>query len=100
MFTALELPERFADDASALARRLEAVVEGRFVPREARHLTLAFLGDVTEADALAAADALEAACAGVPHIPLRAAGLGTHSDLLRSCESYREIAQVQMGEVE
>ena len=30
----------------------------------------------------------------------RAAGLGTHSDLLRSCESYREIAQVQMGEVE
>ena len=26
--------------------------------------------------------------------------LGTHSDLLRSCESYREIAQVQMGEVE
>ena len=30
----------------------------------------------------------------------RAAGLGTHSELLRSCESYREIAQVQMGEVE
>lgn len=27
----------------------------------------------------------------------RAAGLGTHSELLRSCESYREIAQVQMG---
>ena len=30
----------------------------------------------------------------------RAAGLGTHSELLHSCESYREIAQVQMGEVE
>ena len=30
----------------------------------------------------------------------RAAGLGTHSELLRSCESYREIAQVQMGEGE
>ena len=47
------------------------------MPREARHLTLAFLGDVPEADALVAADALEAACAGVPRIPLRAAGLGT-----------------------
>lgn len=77
MFAALELPDHFADDASALARRLEVVVEGRFVPREARHLTLAFLGDVPEADALVAADALEAACAGVPRIPLRAAGLGT-----------------------
>ncbi|NLT57330.1 MAG: ABC transporter ATP-binding protein [Clostridiales bacterium] len=29
----------------------------------------------------------------------RAIGLGTHEELLRSCESYREIAQLQMGEV-
>ena len=30
----------------------------------------------------------------------RAVGLGTHEELLQSCESYREIAAVQMGEVE
>ncbi|OUO89604.1 2'-5' RNA ligase [Gordonibacter sp. An230] len=76
-FIALELPTRFADDTSALAHRLEAVVKGRFLPREARHLTLAFLGEVPEADVPAAAEALEAACKGSPRIPLRTAGLGT-----------------------
>ena len=29
----------------------------------------------------------------------RAAGFGSHQELLQSCESYREIAAVQMGEV-
>ena len=27
-------------------------------------------------------------------------GYGTHEELLRSCASYREIARIQMGEVE
>ena len=29
----------------------------------------------------------------------RAAGFGSHQEILQSCESYREIAAVQMGEV-
>lgn len=30
----------------------------------------------------------------------RVVGLGTHSELLRTCESYRETAHIQMGEAE
>ena len=48
-FIALDLPPGFADDAAALARRLSASMEGRFLPRDTYHLTLAFLGDVDEA---------------------------------------------------
>lgn len=75
-FIALELPECFAADTAGLARQLGAVVEGRFLPRETHHLTLAFLGEVAEADIAAATDALEAACADMPRIPLRSDGLG------------------------
>lgn len=76
-FIALELPEAFADEVDALVRRLEAACAGRFVPAENRHLTLAFLGEVGEADARLAMSALDAACAGVGPVPLAAAGLGT-----------------------
>ena len=76
-FIALELPEAFADEVDALARRLEAACAGRFVPAENRHLTLAFLGEVGEADVRLAMSALDAACAGVGPVPLGAAGLGT-----------------------
>lgn len=76
-FVALELPEAFADEVTELARRLEAVCEGRFVPAESHHLTLAFLGEVGEAGARAAMGALEAACAVADPVPLAAAGLGT-----------------------
>ncbi len=76
-FIALELPPRFADEVAALSRRLALSVEGRFVPRENHHLTLAFLGDVYEAEAAAAVGALERACAGAGPVRLRADGLGT-----------------------
>ena len=58
-FIALDLPPDFADDAAALARRLSASMEGRFLKRDTYHLTLAFLGDVDEAQLAAATDALE-----------------------------------------
>ena len=75
-FIALDLPPDFADDAAALARRLSASMEGRFLKRDTYHLTLAFLGDVDEAQLAAATDALEAACAGASPVPLRSDGLG------------------------
>lgn len=75
-FIALPLPEDFATDVAALARRLSAELEGRFLPRENRHLTLAFLGDIDEREVVAAAEALDAACAGADAIPLRSDGLG------------------------
>ncbi len=75
-FVALELPDAFASDVAALARRLSAAVEGRFVPRERRHLTLAFVGDIDESGVERAIEALEAACTGAAPVPLRSEGLG------------------------
>lgn len=62
-FIALELPTEFADDAAALARRLSASLEGRFLDRDTYHLTLAFLGDIDDGEAGRAMDALDAVCA-------------------------------------
>ena len=76
-FIALELPEAFADEVAGLARGLEAACAGRFVSGENHHLTLAFLGEVGEAEARSAMAALDAACAGASPVRLRATGLGT-----------------------
>ena len=57
-FIALELPADFADDTAAAARRLSASLEGRFLDRSTYHLTLAFLGDIDDAEASRAMDAL------------------------------------------
>ena len=76
-FIALELPEAFADEVAALSRQLRTVCEGRFVTDENYHLTLAFLGEVGEAQTRSAMAALNAACAGAGPVRLRATGLGT-----------------------
>lgn len=75
-FIALEPPEEFVEDVAALARVLSAAVEGRFVPRQNYHATLAFLGDVDEAHARDAMDAMDEACAGAEAVPLRSDSLG------------------------
>lgn len=76
-FVALELPEAFADEVAALARRLAATCEGRFVPAGNHHLTLAFLGELDEASVRLAMAALDEACAGAGPIELGPTGLGT-----------------------
>ena len=76
-FMALELPEAFADEVAGISRALAASVEGRFVSAENHHLTLAFLGEVGEAEARSAMAALDEACAGTGPVGLRATGLGT-----------------------
>lgn len=75
-FIALELPEGFVEDVAALARVLSAAVEGRFVARQNYHVTLAFLGDIGEAQAREAMDAMDEACADAVEVPLRPDGLG------------------------
>lgn len=60
-FIALDLPTELADDTAALARALSAAMEGRFLPRDTYHLTLAFLGDIDDAEAARAMDALDEA---------------------------------------
>lgn len=76
-FIALELPEEFADELAALARTLSAAVDGRFMPRENYHVTLAFLGEIGEAGARDAIAALDEACAGHGPVPLTPDGLGS-----------------------
>lgn len=75
-FIALEPPEGFVEDVAAMARVLSAAVEGRFVPRQNYHVTLAFLGDVDEAQAREAMDAMDEACVGAAAVPMRPDGLG------------------------
>lgn len=76
-FIAIELPEAFADELSGLSHQLSRVCDGRFVPAENHHLTLAFLGEVGEAETRSAMAALEAACAGASPLRLEVTGLGT-----------------------
>lgn len=75
-FIALEMPEAFASDIAALSRILKASIEGRFIPADTYHLTLAFLGDIPETDSARAVDAMETACADAPLIALKSDGLG------------------------
>lgn len=77
MFIALELPELFEDEVTALARQLRDVVGGRFMRRETYHVTLAFLGEVDEAGVRDAMAALDEACAGRAAVGLAPDGLGT-----------------------
>ena len=75
-FVALEAPEGFVDDLAAMARQLEAVVDGRFMARSTYHLTLAFLGEVGEAQAADAIGALDRACEGAAPVMLTPVKLG------------------------
>ncbi|CDD40314.1 2'-5' RNA ligase [Collinsella sp. CAG:398] len=76
-FVALELPETFAGEVSALARQLRPAVAGRFMRPETYHLTLAFLGEIGEPEAARAVDALDEVCERCGAVRLSADGLGT-----------------------
>ena len=75
-FIALDVPEGFADEVAGMARQLAPVAKGRYLPRANYHVTLAFLGEVGEAQARDAVAALDAACAEAPAPVLHANGLG------------------------
>lgn len=76
-FIALELPDDFALDVAGLARQLKGSVEGRFMPPENHHVTLAFLGDVDERTVASAMAVLDDAARTHATILLRCSGLGT-----------------------
>lgn len=76
-FIAVDFPSEFVEEVASLARSLERQVKGRFMPRENYHLTLAFLGEVDEADTRRIMDAMDAACAGISPLELTCTGLGT-----------------------
>ena len=76
-FIALALPEEMAAETAACARWLDAHVDARVVAPENHHLTLAFMGELDECGAQAAADALDEACQGRPPVLLEPLGLAT-----------------------
>lgn len=76
-FIALELPERFVNEIAELALSLRGCVEGRFMPRTNYHLTLAFLGDISQHEVASAMAALDTIANELPPIPLSCTGLGT-----------------------
>lgn len=76
-FIALELPDSMVGEVLVLTRQLRSVVPGRFMKPETYHLTLAFLGEVDEAGARCAMEALDDACQGLGSVPLRPEGLGS-----------------------
>lgn len=75
-FIALEVPDGFRDEVAALARQVKDTVPGRYPSPETYHLTLAFLGEVSEQEARLAMDAIDASCEGVGPIRLHPEGLG------------------------
>lgn len=75
-FIALDIPSVLQDDVAALARQLKTAVEGRFVPRENYHLTIAFLGDASERDLAEAMTVLDEAAGRFDPVELSPDGLG------------------------
>ncbi len=92
-FIALDMPEEFVDDAAALARQLGRDVEARFVPAENYHLTLAFLGEMGEAEARDAMDAIGEACRTVGPVPIDVVGLGAFGKRAGGSGLWLEIAK-------
>lgn len=76
-FVALDLPEGFVYETGRLARRLARSIEGRFMPPESYHVTLAFLGDVDERGVASALGALDDACRAASPVSVACSGLGT-----------------------
>ena len=76
LFIALEIPQIMQDEISGLVRPLRSCVPGRFVPRENRHVTLAFLGDAPASLLPDIEEALEAAANGIGRIALQPDRLG------------------------
>lgn len=76
-FVALELPEEFEDEVADLARQLSGMLKGRFMRRETYHVTLAFLGEIGEADSRETIAALDGVTRSCGSVVLRPTGLGT-----------------------
>lgn len=76
LFVALKIPPIMQDEISGLVRPLRASMPGRFIPRENRHVTLAFLGDAPASTLSDIEDALEAAAMDAGEIALRPDRLG------------------------
>ena len=81
-FIALDLPNELIEQVADLSRQLSSMVRGRFVARSTYHVTLAFLGEIGEAEARRVMDVLDTACAHAAAIRLVPDGLGIYGKLV------------------
>ena len=77
-FIALDLPNELIEQVADLSRQLSSMVRARFVARSTYHVTLAFLGEIGEAEARRVMDVLDTACAHAAAIRLVPDGLGVY----------------------
>ena len=57
LFIALEIPPVLRDDMAIMSRQLRERIQGRFIPPENYHITLAFIGETLEMNIPLAIDA-------------------------------------------
>lgn len=75
-FIALNIPEDFVQEVAALSRKIKADIPGRFPSPDTYHITLAFLGEISEHESELAIEAIDAACEGIRPVRLHPEGLG------------------------
>lgn len=75
-FIAVELPELFKNETASVARQLSAVINARYLPRKNYHITLAFLGELSEPMVRSAMEALDATASTVQPFTLAPDGIG------------------------
>ena len=79
LFVAIPMPETVRNEITGIQQEMRQLVSRdavRWTKPEQFHLTLRFLGDVTGTRVSALQEAVNAACAGVPALRLRAQGVG------------------------
>ena len=98
LFIALEIPPVLRDGMAIMSRQLRERIQGRFIPPENYHITLAFIGETLEMSIPLAIDAIDEATKNLDGILLKptssansAAAKTRHfgSDLRRTPNSAR-----------
>lgn len=75
-FIALDIPSKCTNEIAVLSKQLSSKISGRFMKRETFHVTLAFLGDITDSQA---SDVIKIMDSVIPYsqkITLNPTGLG------------------------
>lgn len=76
LFIALEIPPVLRDDMAIMSRQLRERIQGRFIPPENYHITLAFIGETLEMSIPLAIDAIDEATKNLDGILLKPDQLG------------------------
>ena len=102
LFIGLPLPPCAADDTARLAQAAAQQIPGRYTLESNYHLTLAFLGEVSEAQLDRAKQVLHAVAARFPAPRVRLTGLSsfakhTNAILIRSAESPDGLEQIRLA---